>query len=130
MKTVPTKLTLTPTSCQKHTFSAKYIDWHLESGKSIPTWIRPSDGIDTIEIETDIPEPQSAYFTVRYINDNAPGTDFYYDIPVHVRIKPATDWTYSDQSYSSFATCTQNIFPMSYGSNDGKHINYGIFVVE
>jgi len=54
---VPTKLVLTPTSCQKHTFSAKYIDWHLEAGKTIPTWITTSDGFDTIDIETNIPEP-------------------------------------------------------------------------
>lgn len=129
IQTVPTKLILTPTSCQKHTFSAKYIDWHLESGKTIPTWIKTDDLLDTIEIDTKISEPQSAFFTVRYMNDNA-GPDYYYDIPVHVRIKPKTDWIYSDQSYSSFATCTQNIFPMSYGSDTGKHINYGIFVAE
>lgn len=127
---MPTKLVLSPTSCQKHTFSAKYIDWHLESGKTIPTWITTTDTVDTIDIETNIPEPQSAFFTVRYINDNAPGTDFFYDIPVHVRIKAAVEVTYADQSLSSFATCTQNIFPMSYGSDTGKHINYGIFVVE
>lgn len=83
-----------------------------------------------MDIDTGIAEPQSGYFTVRYMNDNAPGTDFYYDIPVHVRIKYAGEVTYADQSPSSFATCTQNIFPMSYGSDSGKHINYGIYVVE
>ena len=55
----------------------------------------PQDGTDEIIIETFLPEPQSAYFTVRYYNEIG-GIDYFYDIPIHVRIKAKDAPVYAD----------------------------------
>jgi hypothetical protein len=108
----------------------KYIDLHQDGKSTIPSWILTTDGSETIEVDTSaLTEPQSAYFTVRYYNEIGTSA-FFYDFPVHVRVKAKESPVYADQSYSSLATCTQNIFPMSYGTDNGKHINLGIYIVE
>jgi hypothetical protein len=57
-------------------------------------------------------------------------TDYYYDFPVHVKIKPTVVPDPVDQNINQLTGCTQSVFPLGYAIDATKHVNYGIHVVE